>query len=173
VTRPALVVCDEPVSALDVSIRAQTMNLLADLRDSLDVAFLFIAHDLAVVRHLSDRVAVMYLGRIVEEGPSEQLFSDPRHPYTQGLVAAILRADAEARSRLEAVERLAAGELPSPLDPPPGCSYSTRCPYALDDPCRGEAPQLQLIGANGDKPHRASCHRITEIPLVDPTVRAR
>ena len=170
ITRPALVVCDEPVSALDVSIRAQTMNLLADLRDTLDVAFLFIAHDLAVVRHLSDRVAVMYLGRVVEEGPADQLFSDPRHPYTQGLVAAILRADPSARERLDDVERLAAGDLPSPIDPPPGCAYSTRCPYALDDPCRSQLPLLSVLDATGA--HRGACHRIGDIPELAEQARA-
>ena len=170
VTRPALVVCDEPVSALDVSIRAQVMNLLSDLRDTLDVAFMFIAHDLAVVRHLSDRVAVMYLGRIVEEGPADQLFSDPRHPYTQGLVAAILRADTDARSRLETVQRLASGDLPSPINPPVGCAYNTRCPYAVAEICAAHRPVLAALGDPGDE-HRAACHRVDEIPRIDTGAR--
>lgn len=165
ITRPALVICDEPVSALDVSIRAQILNLLADLRDTLDVSFLFIAHDLAVVRHLSDRVAVMYLGRIVEEGPVERIFSEPRHPYTQGLVAAILRADSGARERLQLVDRLAAGDLPSLLDPPAGCRYNSRCPYALDDPCRSVPPETELVddAADDSAMHRVECHRHREI----------
>jgi oligopeptide/dipeptide ABC transporter ATP-binding protein len=165
ITRPALVICDEPVSALDVSIRAQILNVLADLRDSLDVSFLFIAHDLAVVRHLSDRVAVMYLGRVVEEGPADLIFTEPRHPYTQGLVAAILRADTRTRERLRVVDRLAAGDLPSLLAPPQGCRYQTRCPYALDDPCRRTDAITEPIEASGpDARHLVACHRWREIP---------
>ncbi len=167
ITRPALVICDEPVSALDVSIRAQILNLLADLRDTLDVSFLFIAHDLAVVRHLSDRVAVMYLGRIVEEGPVEQIFNHPRHPYTQGLVAAILHADGQARRRLRLVERLAAGDLPSLLDPPKGCRYKSRCPYALEDLCGRAAPDDEVTdespGGKAEGVHVVACHRWREI----------
>ena len=165
ITKPALVVCDEPVSALDVSIRAQIMNLFADLRDALDVAFLFIAHDLAVVRHLSDRVAVMYLGKVVEEGPADDLFAHPRHPYTQGLVAAILHADSGARDRLEAVARLASGDLPSPVDLPPGCAYHTRCPYAEDDPCRRQVPLLEHVD-DGAPSHHAACHLVAQIPDI-------
>ena len=191
ITEPALVVCDEPVSALDVSIRAQILNLLADLRDRLDVAFLFIAHDLAVVRHLSDRVGVMYLGRMVEEAPVEKLFAHPRHPYTQGLVAAILHADTGGHERLQLVERLAAGEIPSLLDPPDGCAYQTRCPYA-EDVCRTTVPAIEVVadGAGGEavdvaaegaaggdaeadnesQPHQVACHRWPEIPAPATTL---
>ena len=193
ITEPALVVCDEPVSALDVSIRAQILNLLADLRDRLDVAFLFIAHDLAVVRHLSDRVGVMYLGRMVEEAPVEKLFAHPRHPYTQGLVAAILHADTGGHERLQLVERLAAGEIPSLLDPPDGCAYQTRCPYA-EDVCRTTVPAIEVVadGAGGveavgaaaegaaasggaktevdSQPHQVACHRWPEIPAPATTL---
>lgn len=188
ITEPALVVCDEPVSALDVSIRAQILNLLADLRDRLDVAFLFIAHDLAVVRHLSDRVGVMYLGRMVEEAPAEKLFAHPRHPYTQGLVAAILHADTGGHERLQLVERLAAGEIPSLLDPPDGCAYQTRCPFA-EEVCRTVVPDIEIVAesaggetavnavgegaASGDaesQPHQVACHRWSEIPAPAATL---
>lgn len=174
ITDPALVVCDEPVSALDVSIRAQILNLLADLRDRLEVAFLFIAHDLAVVRHLSDRVGVMYLGRIVEEAPAEKLFAHPRHPYTQGLVAAILHADTGGHERLQLVERLAAGEIPSLLDPPEGCAYQTRCPYA-EDVCRTIVPDIKAVAeAESDgSPHQVACHRWSDIPAPATTLEPR
>lgn len=126
---------------------------------------MFIAHDLAVVRHLSDRVAVMYLGRIVEEGPADDLFAQPRHPYTQGLVAAILHADTHARSRLDTVEKLAPCDLPSPVDPPSGCAYNTRCPYADDDACRSIVPTLEPVTGTAPN-HRAACHRIEAIPDI-------
>src|SRR5260221_14418519 len=133
-------ICDEPVSALDVSVRAQVINLLRDLQQATGVSYLFISHDLSVVEHVSDRLLVMYLGRIVESGRSGDVWQQPAHPYTQALLAAAPIADPKlARSRTRSVLQ---GELPSPLDPPPGCAFSTRCPLARQ-PCRHERPQLR------------------------------
>ena len=142
---------DEPVSALDVSIQAQIVNLLDDLQDDFGLTYLFVAHDLSVVRHVSDRIAVMYLGRIMELAPSEELYVKPIHPYTRALLAAIPIPDPrENRAR----ERLViTGEPPSPVDPPPGCVFHTRCPRA-QDMCRKEVPQLSEY-PNG---HLAACH---------------
>jgi oligopeptide/dipeptide ABC transporter ATP-binding protein len=148
---PKLVVADEPVSALDMSIRAQIVNLLMDLQRDLGIAFLFIAHDLAIVRHIAERVSVMYLGRIVEEAPSAELFREPAHPYTQALLSAVPTPDPEkerTRKRL-----LLAGEPPSPIDPPAGCAFHPRCPHVFDR-CRIEAPRLE---DRGDA-HRVACH---------------
>ena len=156
VTDPAVLVCDEPVSALDVSIQAQIINVLDELRDELDLAMLFIAHDLSVVRHLSDRVAVMYLGQIVETGTASEVFTEPRHPYTQGLITSVPRADAESAARLQTARRLVLGELPSLLDPPSGCRYRTRCPYATDD-CADAAPLPEAVD-QADGLHRVRCH---------------
>jgi oligopeptide transport system ATP-binding protein len=134
---PELLIADEPVSALDASVRAQIINLLEELRSSLAIALIFIAHDLNVVRHISDRVMVMYLGEVVETAPTEALFKRPEHPYTRGLLAAIPIPDPSLRRRMPALE----GEIPDPLEPPPGCCFSTRCPFVLLA-CRERRPAL-------------------------------
>ena len=156
VTDPAVLGCDEPVSALDVSIQAQIINVLDELRDELDLAMLFIAHDLSVVRHLSDRVAVMYLGQVVETGTASEVFTEPRHPYTQGLITSVPRADAESAARLQTARRLVLGELPSLLDPPSGCRYRTRCPYATDE-CAATEPPPEATDPPGGL-HSLRCH---------------
>jgi oligopeptide/dipeptide ABC transporter ATP-binding protein len=128
ITEPRLLVLDEPVSALDVSVQAQVMNLLKDIQTDLGTAFLLISHDLATVRYVADRVAVMYMGRIVETGDVEQIFEDPKHPYTRGLFASALPAHPrERRAELEIQ-----GEMPSPLEPPSGCRFRTRCPHVME-----------------------------------------
>jgi oligopeptide/dipeptide ABC transporter ATP-binding protein len=141
--RPTLLVCDEAVSALDVSVRAQILNLLVELQRSHGMAGLFVSHDLAVVRHVCDRVAVMYLGRLVEVAPRDALFGRPRHPYTRALLAAVPEPD-PAVQRARRTERLA-GEMPSPAAPPPGCAFHTRCPIAVAD-CRHTPPALRPVG---------------------------
>jgi peptide/nickel transport system ATP-binding protein len=149
ILRPKLVICDEPVSALDVSIRAQIINLLLELKDRLGLALLLISHDLGVVEHMSDRIAVMYLGRIVEEGGWREIFTAPSHPYTRALISAI--PDPLHRDRAPA--RLG-GEIPSPLAPPDGCAFNPRCPLALPQCRSGAGPDFTLIGAD----HKARCH---------------
>jgi oligopeptide transport system ATP-binding protein len=161
ITRPKLVVCDEPVSSLDVSIQAQIVNLLQELKQSMDVAYLFIAHNLGVVRSLSDRLAVMYLGQFVETGPSEQLFNRPLHPYTRGLLASVLRPDRTARDQLETAASFAPGDVPGLLNAPQGCRYHTRCPYAQER-CREERPPWENAGRAGEE-HWVACHFWREI----------
>ena len=152
---PRLIVLDEPVSALDVSIRAQIMNLLKDLQDQAGISYLLIAHHLATVRYLSDRVAVMYLGRIVEEAGCDELFDRPLHPYTHILLAAALPARPQERKRNDNV---AVGELPSPLNVPKGCRFNPRCPLAIDV-CRTQEPGLVAVRPG----HRVACHRWEEV----------
>ena len=147
--RPRFIVCDEPVSALDVSIQAQIINLLEDLQDELGLAYLFIAHDLSVVEHISDRVAVMYMGRIVELGPKEEIYKDSRHPYTQALLSAVPVPDPEARK----VRVQVSGDVPRAMDPPPGCRFSTRCPR-VRTLCEEEEPRLRNLGGG----HLVACH---------------
>jgi oligopeptide/dipeptide ABC transporter ATP-binding protein len=154
---PRLIVADEPVSALDVSIQAQVVNLLQDLQAELKLTYLFIAHDLSVVRHISNRVAVMYLGRIVEIGDSEAVFTRPRHPYTEALLSAVPVADPDARRQRIRLQ----GDVPSPIAPPPGCPFHPRCSYATAQ-CREEVPQLRDAGPV----QQASCHRIEELDLT-------
>ncbi|MBL8590391.1 MAG: ATP-binding cassette domain-containing protein [Methylobacteriaceae bacterium] len=146
---PDLIICDEAVSALDVSVKAQIVNLLQDLQKELGLALLFISHDLAIVEHIAHRVAVMYLGRIVEIADKRVLFSTPQHPYTQALLSAVPVPDPTAISSRIILQ----GDVPSPLAPPPGCHFHTRCPYAFDR-CRSDAPDLRDIGGA----HRAACH---------------
>ena len=148
---PKLIVLDEPVSALDVSIQAQIVNLLDDLQDDLGLTYLFVAHDLSVVRHVSDRIAVMYLGRIMELSPSEELYVKPIHPYTRALLAAIPIPDPRENRARERV--VITGEPPSPVDPPSGCVFNTRCPRAQDI-CRKEVPRLSEYAGG----HLAACH---------------
>lgn len=151
---PELIVCDEAVSALDVSIQAQIINLLEELREKFDLTYLFIGHDLSVVRHLCDRLAVMYLGRIMETGTSEELFSSPRHPYTKALIDAVPAPDPEGEDMREHVSL--AGEIPSPLNPPAGCVFHTRCPIAMEQ-CKGDVPPLKRLGGQ----HAAACFALS------------
>ena len=153
INNPSLIVADEPVSALDVSIQSQILNLLMDLRNDLNLSFVFISHDLSVVRHIADEVAVMYLGNIVEIASADQLFSNPQHPYTQALISAIPQVEKEKR-----VNRIILkGDIPNPADAPSGCYFHPRCPIAIDK-CSSVAPTLKITGAN----HLTSCHLVNE-----------
>ena len=151
---PDLIVCDEAVSALDVSVKAQIVNLLHDLQQELGLALLFISHDLAIVEHMTHRVAVMYLGKIVEIAPKRNIFAAPRHPYTKALLSAVpVPEPGAARQRI-----ILKGDVPSPINPPKGCRFHTRCPYVFDR-CRTEEPELRLT----EDEHFAACH-LNELP---------
>jgi dipeptide transport system ATP-binding protein len=152
--QPDVLVLDEPVSALDISIQAQVLNLLAELQEKFNLAYLFISHDLAVVRHIANDVMVMYLGHVVEQGPAAAVFAQPQHPYTQALLSATPQADPSRRRQRIVLQ----GELPSPLNPPPGCTFHPRCPHAFDL-CKVTEPQPV-----GKPPHRTACHLLTEKP---------
>ncbi len=160
-THPGLIVADEPVSALDVSIQAQILNLLQDLQEKLGLTYLFIAHDLSVVEHIADRVAVMYVGKIVELSGTEELYLRPKHPYTEALLSAVPKPD----PRLEERQIILSGEVANPADPPSGCSFHPRCQYA-EERCRQETPLLEEV----EPGHFAACHFARELELVGVTV---
>ena len=155
ILRPDVVVCDEPVSALDVSIQAKIINLLRQFQRDLGLAYIFISHDLGVVRHIADRVLVMYLGRVVEEGESKELFANPLHPYTRALLDSVPRMDTDGRPAA-ALQ----GDVPSPADPPSGCLFHTRCPYAKGI-CSEKSPELRECAAG----HKCACHFAGTLPL--------
>jgi len=154
VSGPKFIVADESVAALDVSIQADVLNLLKAIQEDMGLTFLFISHDLSVVAHVCDHVAVMYLGRIVETAPTRTLFSNPRHPYTTALLSAIPSLDPDDRGKVQKLE----GEIPSPTNPPPGCKFQTRCPHAIDV-CRTQEPSLEPAGTE----HHVACHRWQEL----------
>ncbi len=156
ILEPQLVVADEAVSALDVSVQAQILNLLQDLQSEFDLTYVFIAHDLSVVEYIADRVSVMYVGKMVEQGDTADLYHNPRHPYTEALLSAVPRPDPRERSQRIVLE----GDVPDPANPPGGCYFHPRCQYAVDI-CQTEMPALQTLGAG----HRVACHRAEELDL--------
>ena len=175
---PKLVVADEPVSALDVSIQAQIINLLEELQEDFQLTYLFIAHDLAVVRHISDRIVVMYLGSVMEVSPAEELYDNPLHPYTISLLSAVPIPDPAVEKQRESI--LLAGDVPSPANPPSACRFHTRCPYVQPTRCRDEVPPLRQLATG----HEVACHWAEEIkagqiqrhevkPVFDPGIVER
>jgi len=150
---PKLIICDEPVSALDVSIQSQILNLMNDLQQEFNLSYLFIAHDLAVVKHISDRIAIMYLGRIVESGEGQEIYKDPLHPYTRSLMSAIPVPDPHRKIKRQIIS----GDVPSPINPPSGCTFHPRCPEVIDE-CKYKVPSLDTITQG----HKASCHLIAK-----------
>ena len=151
---PKLIICDEPVSALDVSIQSQILNLLLDLQEEMGLSYLFIAHDLAVVKHISDRIAIMYLGQLMETGGADEIYEDPKHPYTRALIAAIPEPDPARRGQPKVVLE---GDVPSPIDPPSGCVFHTRCAH-VQDRCRAEKPLLRDLIASDGGTRQVACH---------------
>ncbi len=154
--QPSFIVADEPVSALDVSIQAQIINLLEELQERFQLTYLFIAHDLSVVRHISNRVAVMYLGKVMELTDRDELYANPLHPYTKALLSAVPVPDPAVEAKRERI--ILHGEIPSPMRPPPGCVFHTRCPIAIDE-CRTRVPEWRNVGST-DRPHWVACHRV-------------